>query len=69
MTGKSCHGPGETVACTKNTTNILHSKSLSGPWQQLNAPIIYSKTMGVPYQVDNPSVTFFKVKNTQGSLL
>ena len=64
VTGK-CHGPGEMVACTKNTTNILFSKSLDGPWQQLNAPIVYSATMGTPYQVDNPTVTFFK----NGSLL
>lgn len=64
-TGKTCRGIGEMVACTKNTTNILHSKSLDGPWQQLNAPIVYSATMGTPYQVDNPTVTFFK----NGSLL
>lgn len=64
-TGKSCHAPGETVACNTTTTNILWAKSLDGPWEQLNAPIIISPTMGKPYQVDNPSVTFFK----NGSLI
>jgi hypothetical protein len=64
-TGKSCRGIGEMVACSKNTTNILHSTSLDGPWEQLNAPIINSATMGTPYQIDNPTVTFFK----NGSLL
>ena len=61
----TCPGIGEMVACNKNTTNILHSKSLDGPWEQLNAPIVYSATMGTPYQIDNPTVTFFK----NGSLL
>eukprot|EP00040_Diaphanoeca_grandis_P039909 m.260567 g.260567 ORF g.260567 m.260567 type:complete len:488 (-) comp40130_c0_seq1:87-1550(-) len=65
VTGSSCHGPGEQVACNDNTTNILYSKSLNGPWQQLNAPFIKSATMGTPYQIDNPTVTFFP----NGSLL
>lgn len=27
-----CPGPGEQNGCTATTTNILHSKSLDGPW-------------------------------------
>jgi hypothetical protein len=65
FTGPSCHAPGEEVACSANTTNILYADTLDGPWKQLNAPIIRSATMGTPYQIDNPSVTFFK----NGSLL
>ena len=118
-TGKSCHAPGETVACNTTTTNILWAKSvaglvggttitnhlhsvfycighglarvprarirhyqcfqsksksdlrcrprtlymlfpgrtarsLDGPWEQLNAPIIISPTMGKPYQARPP---------------
>ena len=65
LTSPSCHAPGEEVACNGNTTNILYSKSPDGPWQQLNAPIVKSATMGTPYQIDNPTVTFFP----NGSLL
>lgn len=65
VSGPSCHGPGEQTACTDNTTNILYSSSLDGPWQQLNAPFIKSATMGTPYQIDNPTGTFFP----NGSLL
>lgn len=64
-TGKSCHAPGETVACNSTTTNILYSKSLDGPWRSINAPFVASPTMGKPYQVDNPSVHFF----SNGSLI
>eukprot|EP00937_MAST-01D_sp_MAST-1D-sp2_P007222 g7222.t1 len=63
--GASCSGPGEQVACSANTTNILYSRSPAGPWRQLNAPFVKSATMGTPYQIDNPSVTFFP----NGSLL
>ena len=67
VTGKTCHGNprGEMVACNNVTTNILHSQSVEGPWSQLNAPIVYSATMGHPFQIDNPTVTFF----ANGSLL
>ena len=34
-TGKSCPSPGETVACSENTTNILFASSLDGPWSSL----------------------------------
>ena len=63
--GKSCHGPGEMVACDDRTTNILHAASPDGPWGQLNAPFVKSATMGTPYQIDNPTVSFFP----NGSLL
>lgn len=65
VSGKTCHGPGEQVACNTTTTNILYSMSLEGPWKQFNAPFIKSPTMGTPYQIDNPTVTFFP----NGSLL
>jgi hypothetical protein len=65
ISSKSCTGSGEMVACTDNTTNILFSKSLDGPWEQFNAPFIKSPTMGTPFQVDNPTATFFP----NGSLL
>lgn len=62
-TGASCQHPGETVACSGNTTNLLFSKSLDGPWQQLNAPIVRAGS-GIPpsmgkYGVDNPSPIMF----------
>ena len=71
--GKSCKGTGEAVACNTTTTNILYlnastqssDPTLKGPWNQLNAPFTPSPTMGSPYQVDNPTVTFFQ----NGSLL
>ena len=56
-TGKSCHAPGETVACNTTTTNILYSKSLDGPWKSINAPFVASPTMGKPYQVLNRPYT------------
>ena len=55
-TGKSCHAPGETVACN-STTNISYSKSLDGPWRSINAPFVASPTMGKPYQVLTPPHT------------
>ena len=63
--GKDCPSIGEEVGCTANTTNILHSASPDGPWEQLNAPFVKSATMGVPYGVDNPTAFFFP----NGSLL
>ena len=51
VTTGSCPGSGEEVACNDNTTNILFSKSLDGPWDQFNAPFIKSPVMGTPYQV------------------
>ena len=65
VTGKTCKGTGESVACNATTTNILFSQSLDGPWSQLNARFIASTTMGSPYQIDNPTVLFFQ----NGSLL
>jgi hypothetical protein len=62
--GKQCPGPGEQNGCTRNTTNILFSASLNGPWQQLNAEFVNSPTMTWP-GFDNPTVTFFP----NGSLL
>lgn len=63
VTGSGCPSPGETVACSRNTTNILFSRSLDGPWQQLNAPIVRAGS-GVPpsmgkYGVDNPTPLIF----------
>lgn len=63
--GATCKGVAEEVACDGASTNILHAQSPDGPWARLNAPIVKSPTMGSPYQVDNPTVTFFP----NGSLL
>jgi hypothetical protein len=52
-----CPGPGEQVSCDSNTTNILYSDSLDGPWQQFNAPFVKSDTMGTPYQVQHKRKT------------
>ena len=64
VSSKTCAGPGEQNGCTKTTTNILHSTSLDGPWQQLDANFTNSATMTWP-GFDNPTVTFFP----NGSLL
>eukprot|EP00051_Salpingoeca_urceolata_P007620 m.99073 g.99073 ORF g.99073 m.99073 type:complete len:507 (+) comp15314_c0_seq1:60-1580(+) len=63
-TGKSCHGPGEQMACSSTTTNLLYASSLDGPWKEWNANFTLSPTMTWP-GVDNPTVTFFP----NGSLL
>eukprot|EP00039_Didymoeca_costata_P013901 m.217906 g.217906 ORF g.217906 m.217906 type:complete len:487 (-) comp15894_c1_seq1:75-1535(-) len=64
ISGKTCKGPAEQVACTSNTTNILYSSSLNGPWSQYNALVLPSAAMSWE-GADNPTATFFP----NGSLL
>lgn len=51
-----CPGAHEQVACTKNTTHLMYSSDLNGPWNALNSTILNPNGN---FNIDNPSPVFF----------